>query len=434
MKEKHAVSDAQRPARPVPKKISLRKRLAFIVIIVGFLYGLTELLSFLAFWAIDKKPFSFSEDRSKQAALAEGRTDSSDPRVADARRWIGPHPYLGYVNQEGDDYGFANNEIPLIHKRSRDKVIVAVTGGSVAWWFCREGWPTLERKLKEAPSFAGKDVIPVNLAQGGYKQPQQLMALNYFLALGAEFDVFINLDGFNEVALPQWELVPKGIHPCFPSGWYWFFHEHPDPQARCLVGKITYLEERRREWARPFAGAPLSYSVTAQLVWRLRNDSLRKDISASHLALQDHYASGLPVYARGPKASYGSDEELYEEIGSLWKRCSLQADRICRSNGIKYFHFLQPNQYVPGSKPMGDAERKIAYTEKHPYRPGVDKGYPVLLRQGQELVKQGTNFRELTRLFENVTEPLYIDDVGHVNRRGNEILAERIAETILQNP
>ena len=33
----------------------------------------------------------------------------------------------------------------------------------------------------------------------GYKQPQQLMAYNYLLSLGAEFDAVINIDGYNVI-------------------------------------------------------------------------------------------------------------------------------------------------------------------------------------------------------------------------------------------
>jgi len=42
------------------------------------------------------------------------------------------------------------------------------------------------------------------------------MRLNYLLALGARFDLFINLDGFNEVALPPAENIPKGVFLFFP--------------------------------------------------------------------------------------------------------------------------------------------------------------------------------------------------------------------------
>ena len=51
--------------------------------------------------------------------------------------------------------------------------------------------------LERLPAFEGKRVEIVCTALGGYKQPQQLFSLMYFLALGGHFDVWVNLDGFN---------------------------------------------------------------------------------------------------------------------------------------------------------------------------------------------------------------------------------------------
>jgi hypothetical protein len=33
---------------------------------------------------------------------------------------------------------------------------------------------------------------------------------------------------------------------------------------------------------------------------------------------------------------------------------------LCRGNGIPFFVFLQPNQYLPGRKPMGREEQAVA--------------------------------------------------------------------------
>ena len=39
------------------------------------------------------------------------------------------------------------------------------------------------------------------MAHEGYKQPQQALVLAYFLSIGQPFDLVINIDGLNEVAL-----------------------------------------------------------------------------------------------------------------------------------------------------------------------------------------------------------------------------------------
>jgi len=51
----------------------------------------------------------------------------------------------------------------------------------------------------------------------GYKQPQQLLALAYFLSLGAEYDLIINLDGYNDIVLPVTDNYNLGSTPFSPG-------------------------------------------------------------------------------------------------------------------------------------------------------------------------------------------------------------------------
>ncbi len=123
------------------------------------------------------------------------------------------HPFFGYVIKPGNypkqfsvavnRHGFLTPyEYPFIRSNS-NQFIVGVFGGSVASIFAvndnvSQGFT---KKLKNFPDLANKEIIVMDFASGGYKQPQQLLILNYFLAIGQTFDVVINIDGFNEVAL-----------------------------------------------------------------------------------------------------------------------------------------------------------------------------------------------------------------------------------------
>ena len=122
-----------------------------------------------------------------------------------------------------------------------------------------------------------------------------------------------------------------------------------------------------------------------------------------------------------------SREDAYRQLADLWRRSSLQMHRLCAANGILYLHFLQPNQYVPGSKPMGRAERARAFDEQQPYRRPVEEGYPWLQRAGAALSRDGVRFHDLTRIWEDVAEPRYHDTCCHVNRTGSEEIAAVIA-------
>ena len=67
----------------------------------------------------------------------------------------------------------------------------------------------------------------------------------------------------------------------------------------------------------------------------------------------------------------------------------MQMHKLSLANQIEYFHFLQPNQYVRGSKILTEDERKVAYSESHPYKKGVESGYPRLVEAGKRLKDRG---------------------------------------------
>src|SRR5262249_60948064 len=104
-------------------------------------------------------------------------------------------------------------------RRAADHVIVAVVGGSVAHLFAEQGLPRLIERLSELDAYRGRTFVPLNLAVGGYKQPQAFMAIAYLLALGAEFDVVINLDGFNDVTMHPAENASHGVPMEYPRRW-----------------------------------------------------------------------------------------------------------------------------------------------------------------------------------------------------------------------
>jgi hypothetical protein len=103
---------------------------------------------------------------------------------------------------------------------------------------------------------------------------------------------------------------------------------------------------------------------------------------------------------------------------------------LTNARGIEYYHFLQPNQYDPGSKPLSDWERHHAVLVDHPYRAAAVEAYPLLREAGRELVEEGAAFEDLSRLFIDVTDTLYIDNIGHFNKQGNRLMLKAIAEKI----
>ena len=58
--------------------------------------------------------------------------------------------------------------------------------------------------------------MPLCFSHEGYKQPQQLLILSYFLSIGQSFDVVVNIDGFNEVAMSPLNDA-RGLDISMPS-------------------------------------------------------------------------------------------------------------------------------------------------------------------------------------------------------------------------
>jgi hypothetical protein len=343
------------------------------------------------------------------------------------------HPYLGSVLAQRtpeDDYGFGLELSPL-QRRSPDKLIVAATGGSLAFMTFRDARALIEQRLRSAPRFAGREVVLLPLALPGHKQPQQLMALSYLLALGAEFDVVVNLDGYNEVALPAVENVAHGVFPAFPRLWSFRIPGLASSASLRGLGAQALLETARAEAAVLSAEAPWRYSPTASLLWRSANRFLLHRLGRERLRTALEGSGSRSFEATGPARRYSDEGALHAELAALWMQSSLLMHQLCRANGIEYLHFLQPNQYLPGSKPLSVEERIVARRASD-YARAVELGYPRLVEAGRALAARGVRFHDLTRLFAEVEATLYVDSCCHVNAEGSRRIGSAIAEALAQ--
>ena len=431
----HEEPDIGNRARP------RRRRALLLVAYAAFLVLVLELGSFAALRLAGG--YSGERLRNLQSALAteEGLREEDVP---DAAR--GPvhlrgetiHPYLGYVPRRMppipngvhlNQAAFYAADSPVFSSR-RDTIVVGITGGSLAGYFAIEGGETLARELAAHPSFAGKRIRLAGLAFGGFKQPQQLMALHYVLALGGRLDVLINLDGFNEIALHESENAAQGVSTAYPRSW--FFRVYSEHVLGPVLGELAYLRRGRARAALHAFESPLRRSWTYRLIWKLRDRQYKRSMRRIEDFLRA-YEPGRELALTGPRSQAESPQERLDELVSLWRNSSLQLERSCRANGIAYFHFLQPNQYVPGSKPLSDEERRTAVVDDHPYGKWVPAGYQRLVPAGAELARSGVMFRDLTGVFEGVDETLYVDDCCHVNKLGYELIARALARFILAN-
>ena len=335
-------------------------------------------------------------------------------------RWI-RHPFSGSVRNWPNN---ALNEMPPARRRE-DTVVIGFLGGSVAEHLL----PYLRRALNRwfAANNQPRQPVVIHLAMGSSKQPQQTMMVANTLLLGGEFDLIVNLDGFNEMVDNAYQDSEYGIFPVFPHSWH--NREGLTPAEELLAGRIGRL---RREQARLIAAgatSPLRRSALFGLANRYRRERTERRI----IQLNHELAAGKAAYSlekHGPRSWLEGAEEVLPAAARIWYRSSIALARLAELVAADYYHFLQPNQYVPGAKPLSAEELELAYKPQGVFGTFAGKGYPLLRAFSRDLQSQGVNYFDLTGIFADHPETLYRDACCHLNPRGNELLAAAIVRRL----
>ena len=416
-----------------------RRVASALMLLLAVIVGV-ELSSWLLLWSLGTEEL---ERRMTEASLELGHQIPVSMPGSKLLQGEVLHPYLGYVykpvaRSDGDALslealGFPNGG-PFVRTRDPGTLVVGVFGGSLAAGFAAAGGTErLVEQLRDLPEFVGRRLVAVSTALAGYKQPQCLFALSYLIALGMHFDWVILIDGFNDVVLPVVEDPKQTTFPFFPRRWALRVASlDTATDVRALIGEIAYRQEQRRSMAQRFTDSALRRSRFASLVWLILDRRAEAAIAQRRQALLELRPQSLEYLASGPSWS-APGGGLYADLVRFWKSASVQMNAICAANGIRFTHFLQPNQYVPNSKPIGSAERAIAVREDHPMRVPVEAAYPLLRDAGVDLRTAGVAFHDLTMVFKDADEALYVDDCCHINQKGNELLADAMAARVRED-
>jgi hypothetical protein len=354
------------------------------------------------------------------------------------------HPYLGFVADDdattgptAHSYGkLVRSELGFFRRTdtvsstTADPIRIGIFGGSVAFMFGMVAEEALARAVEASPAAAGREVVVENFALPGHKQPQQLFTLLYLLLLGRRFDVVVNLDGFNELVLPVTENLAHGSAAIYPRSWSLLAAGAAGTSLR--EAAVTRSDDvvLRRLLARAFSVRLVRRSFAATLLWQALDDALDARVATLDARLAARLGAQVPDALRGPPTADAAMSDPLPELVRLWRESSLLMREVCAANGIAYVHALQPNQYVPASKPLAPRELQVAYRPDHPYRALVESGYPLLVAQGRELQNAGVRSVDLTKVFANVRAPIYVDDCCHFGTRGDLLVATPLATAI----
>lgn len=325
-----------------------------------------------------------------------------------------PHPYFGFSSPvtEAERLKLEYQEL------TPEEFHVATVGGSVAQTFAFHIPQFAERLKKHLPALKDKKVIVHNFAFPSYKQPQQFFLVSTILH---KLDLIISIDGFNEIALFHGRTF---MPPTYPR----FYHKSVDSKAgnllypmvakyvRYLYKIINALPERINFFKQSYA---------YHFIWK----RLRTLLYNQHRKLEELFIISL---SKDFTTSFPGVENRAQEYASIWRRYTKYMHQLANGAGIKCITFLQPNQYVPNSKSFSLKEQQLGVINKDHaglYIPGL-----LYLQKKASLLKtEGLTVVDLTDIFKKVTETVYVDDCCHINKYGNEIMAEAILHSIKAN-
>lgn len=386
----------------------------------------------------------------------ETAATTDDTKVQTVREIL--HPYAGYTVEgkrvkEGCDLSSPSVKYSCYErilladdkpfpKRGANTLNVALLGGSVAvGTITGTEYAAYETLLGQLPEYQGRKVNLHLLAAGGYRLPQSLMMLNYYISLGAEYDLVIALDGFNEIAIAMSEYHNKKLHPSFPRGWQYRIAGRVNSELIKAQAQKLVFQDKHKSRATIMSNPWFRNSPLSNFVWKLFQRDYNVKLSENNIALeQAQQTQDIPrefqYESLGPEYDFKDWDQLFDYSAQIWANSTLLSHAATVANGGRFFQFIQPNQYIEGAKPlMSENERRIAFVEKEQsgYGYWYKRGYPFLLEHQKSLKANGVHTTDLTFMFEKVADELYIDNCCHLNPKGSYKIIQRIVETIHQH-
>lgn len=406
-----------------------KSRLSLVAINVLVFVALAEFATVALYYA-RHGAFFYAADRESPPAIVETNRGELSADVL--------HPYFGPIHRPGvrpqtNNVGFGSRQAFPYARTSDRQFLVGIFGGSVAQAFCDRGTRRLTAALQRDSDLANREIVPLCFSHEGYKQPQQLIVLAYFLSLGQQYDLVINIDGFNEVALGT-RSHERGRDISMPSP------IHVDPLLN-LIDQATLTPARVQALAR--------ITEYKERLNRLAERLRRTRIATVHFALDRYYVFTMNRYQAEvtaydalpsnppassvlvltpPMKTRDTETVVYEDIAAGWVSASLLMRDMLAARGVRYLHVMQPNQYFT-RRVFSDEEARVALNDSQPFRQPVERGYSVLRRAAAALDGR-EEFLDGTTAFDSEKAAVYEDDCCHYTDRGYEILAELIASRL----
>jgi uncharacterized ubiquitin-like protein YukD len=357
------------------------------------------------------------------------------------------HPFFGFVQKPSADFrpGFKVNNYGFISpydypfkKTNKNQFVIGVFGGSVAsnYSIFEIQNKILPAYIKQLPAFKDREFVILSFATGGYKQPQQLLILNYFLALGQEFDIVVNIDGFNEVALSNLNNK-NNIDLAMPS------LQHILPltnlannslSIKAMKATVRIQENKARinQGLESLQHCTLAAcdALTSVYIQNLVNN-YKTDVIKFEKERTRQKDDGSVIYINTNK-SVLQDSVAFDQMAWNWAKSSIFMNKVLSASNVPYFQVLQPNQYYQTKRVFSAAEKQIAFNKDTPYAKAVELGYPALFKKFPNLEKNNINVLNAVNVFDKTKDAVYVDSCCHYNQAGEVVFSNYVGSSILE--
>jgi hypothetical protein len=317
-----------------------------------------------------------------------------------------------------NNYGFISPYDYPVHPKEKNAYIIGVFGGSVARAFTLQARAQFTDMIRATLNLGDRPIYMLQLASAGFKQPQQVLTLSYFMTVGQHFDLILNLDGFNEAWVSYYNLSSTHTAAEMPFNGFYYgllnrFLKSEDFVPETFADQLGRLSEK------------IPLTTLHYVAMALRQQQRQRDFQR-----EDDFGKPLPgvLYPSLLEKDNATYEARIDHVVDTWYRGSLAMQALASSIGARYIHVLQPNQYY-SKKNFSEEERKIAFgPNTFPMGTIVPLFYDKARKLGPTLNAAGVQFMDASATFDNVTARTYSDSCCHYVQRGYEILVPAIID------
>ena len=301
-----------------------------------------------------------------------------------------------------------------LKKQDLNNFNILIIGGSVAEDLHTDS--SFNNLIKDAikkdhPKLEAFQINIFNSALPGGKQPQGLFTLKSLEMLGYEFDLIIELSGFNEMVLAIGENFSEyGINPIYPRA-----------QNLRTIYTADYI--KNGPLSKIISIHPLTHTLKRSGIWdtsrRFLQQNARKN-SSKKLFMDFHMPENIDEASLLAK-------QIYKESVENTYYHSLR-------KGSHYILVLQPSHHLKNSKILSDEEKKLFYTSNH-VSPWAKKAGEIINTTYSSIDKNTfnipkSNLVDLRGIFKENSNSLYIDECCHLNKEGMNLLSKEIIKKI----